>query len=509
MFQRRFVFALVFLLLPPLAGWSVGQQTVLLNKDHVGATNPGFQVGECPTPPEGQEGWWGWHFIMPQNNNFTSLTVTFENAGTFSVDEFPGTVFVAHPDSSHAYIWTPTPDKLLSGFATSDGDNAFFNLSHVCPGTADYEELTVSKTAETSYSREHFWSIEKSVETENGYTHDGTPKIWLYIDGTGNESATWTVDASYEGFQDFNFQVSGEITVENTGTLNATITGVSDVMAGMPWTIDSEVTFPYVLEVGDSLTLTYSSDVDNQVDGLNVATVQTERNLDGYVGTAELIWSEQPTNQINETVTIRDMSDLFGDVLLGTVTAPDSFQFTYDKDFAWTDYGKDHCGDYVYENIAYVEETDQWASAVLKVNVQCYVYETAYAKGLSAECFIPTFSRWGWTNLVNRGYSGTWPLWAGAAQCDTSKGTLVGDVYVEFSSSGHVTVNYLVNEPFLLEETHVYAGTSKFPKDSRGRPTVAPGQYMNFSPFASSVQKVYVIAHAVVGIPDPNFGPQE
>jgi hypothetical protein len=143
------------------------------------------------------------------------------------------------------------------------------------------------------------------------------------------------------------------------------------------------------------------------------------------------------------------------------------------------------------------------------VNVQCYVYETAYAQGPGAECFIPTFSRWGWTNLVNRGYSGTWPLWAGAAQCDTSKGTLVGDVYVEFTSSGYVTVNYLVNEPYLLEETHIYAGIGKFPKDSRGRLTVAPGQYVNYSPFATGVEKVYVIAHAVVGIPDPNFGPQE
>ena len=109
--------------------------TVPLNPSHVGATNPGFQQDSCPTPPAGQEGWWGWHFIMPENNNFTSLTVTFQNAGTFSANPFPGSVFVAHPDNSHAYIWTPTPDTLVNGSATSDGDNTFFNLSHVCPGT--------------------------------------------------------------------------------------------------------------------------------------------------------------------------------------------------------------------------------------------------------------------------------------------------------------------------------------------------------------------------------------
>lgn len=109
--------------------------TVPLNPAHVGATNPGFQQDSCPTPPAGQEGWWGWHFIMPGNNNFTSLSVTFQNAGTFSADPFPGAVFVAHPDNSHAYIWTPTPDTLVAGSATSDGNNSFFNLSHVCPGT--------------------------------------------------------------------------------------------------------------------------------------------------------------------------------------------------------------------------------------------------------------------------------------------------------------------------------------------------------------------------------------
>ena len=117
------------------AGAALQVATIPLNPSHVGATNPGFSVDSCPTPPAGQEGWWGWHFIMPQNNNFTSLSVTFQNAGTFTADPFPGSVFVAHPDNSHAYIWTPTPDTLLAGSATSDGDNSFFNLSHVCPGS--------------------------------------------------------------------------------------------------------------------------------------------------------------------------------------------------------------------------------------------------------------------------------------------------------------------------------------------------------------------------------------
>jgi len=153
---------------------------VPLNGSHVGATNPGFTEGSCPTPPEGQETWYGWHFIMPANEDFTSLSVTFASAGTFSADPFPGGVFVADPDNSHAYIWTPTPDTLLGGSATSEtkdgepGTQTKFNLSHVCaPVEQDYEELTVSKTVNTSYTREHKWDIAKKVETENGYTHEG------------------------------------------------------------------------------------------------------------------------------------------------------------------------------------------------------------------------------------------------------------------------------------------------------------------------------------------------
>ena len=126
--------------------------TVPLNDSHVGATNPGFSVDSCPTPPAGQEGWFGWHFIMPQNNNFTSLSVTFQSAGTFSADPFPGSVFVAHPDNSHAYIWTPTADTLLAGSATSDGDNTFFNLSHVCPGSASTNTPTNTSVPPTNTS---------------------------------------------------------------------------------------------------------------------------------------------------------------------------------------------------------------------------------------------------------------------------------------------------------------------------------------------------------------------
>ena len=365
----------------------------------------------------------------------------------------------------------------------------------------DYEELTVSKTVVTSFTREHFWDIAKEVDTDNDFTHNDFPKIWLYIDGSGDETATWTVDVTYEGYKDSDFNVSGVITVTNTGTLDAVITSVIDVLGGTTIAVDCGVTFPYTLPVDKTLTCSYDEDVDSKIEGNNVVTVTTER--DNYSATKPIVWGA-PTTEINKTVTISDLSDLFGTLELGTVTAPTGDTFTYTMDFAWADYGQDLCGDYIYDNTATIVETGQYADATLLVNVQCYIYETAYAKGAYAICFIPTFKNWGWTNPIGPDEY-TWKLWAGAAKCDTTKGTLVGSVTVAYDAYGNVTVKFNVAAPYLLEETHVYAGYAQFPKDSRGKNTVAPGQYTNASPFG--LQRVYVIAHAVVGMPDPNFGP--
>ena len=78
------------------------------------------------------------------------------------------------------------------------------------------EDLLVTKTVETSYTRTHEWDIEKWVETENGYTVDGglIPKIWLWEDGSGDEWATWHVCVDYIDYEDSEHNVSGTVTIE-------------------------------------------------------------------------------------------------------------------------------------------------------------------------------------------------------------------------------------------------------------------------------------------------------
>jgi hypothetical protein len=439
-----------------------------------------------------ETGWIHWVFSTKGDSTDAILVLGGTGSGTY----FPGEPLTA----SVWHFYTPYFDlegltATITIYGGKAGPGGGLVISDWCPG--EYESLDVSKTAVTSFEREHFWKIAKKVVTENKLKLDGYPKIWLYTDGSGDETATWAVNVTYSGFKDFNFNVSGEITIFNSGQLPAVITAVDDVLAGMPIDVDCGVEFPFELAVGDTLTCTYDEDVASKIEGFNEVTVTTER--DEYFDDAEIIWGD-PTTEINKTINVKDISDLFGEVELGTVTAPNGATFTYTKDFAWEDYGKYDCGSFFYSNTAMIVETGQEASATLKVNVQCYIYETAYAKGDSAVPFCDYIDRWGWTNPIEPG-TYEWPLWAGAAQCDTTKGTLVGSVSVVYDASGVVTVTYNVSVPYSLEETHVYAGYDLMPPDG----FTAVGQYKNYGPFDGN--QVYVIAHAVVGIPDPNFGP--
>lgn len=407
----------------------------------------------------------------------------------------------------------------LVEFTAVDGvePQAFENLNF----TNLTESLEVTKTAETSFVRTHDWSVTKTVETEFGYELDDAAKIWLYTDGRGDEAATWTVSTTYEGFEDDDFAVSGEITIENTGPSAATITAVTDVF---DIEVDPEpevacgVDLPYVLPAGETLTCTYSAAVDGPDASLNTATVVTER--DTYAANAPVEWSEVPTTETHATVDVRDVSDLFGAVDLGTLRADDYAPgegeiFTYPKAFAWSDYGRDGCGSYEYGNTASVvgDNGDVLDSdnATLKVNVQCFNDETAYAEAddeTHATCFIPTFRNWGWTNGPIGVGEYTWPLYAGAAHCDTDRGTPVGTVSVDYVGRDDFTATYNLFDGFDLVEDHTYAGSDEFPQVRRGRntvSTVAPGQYY----IDVDGEPIHVIAHAVVGIPNPDFGPAE
>jgi uncharacterized repeat protein (TIGR01451 family) len=132
------------------------------------------------------------------------------------------------------------------------------------------------------------------------------------------------------------------------------------------------------------------------------------------------------------------------------------------------------------------------------------VFETAYAMGDDPDdnpvCFTDdpyNQGNWGWVNgngttsIVPGSYE--WDVWAGAAQCDTNNGTLVGTVTVNYDAgTGVVSVTWNIDPLYILGDTHIYA--SYDPPS-----TFSPGQWTNEGPFDGSA--IYIIVHAVVGIP--------
>ncbi len=97
-------------------------------------------------------------------------------------------------------------------------------------------------------------------------------------------------------------------------------------------------------------------------------------------------------------------------------------------------------------------------------------------------CFLDSgFNRWGWTigSVSPWGGTHTYQIFAGAGQCDTSKGKLAGTVTLKYEA-GVAMVKFIANEGYVFKETHLYVGDTPYPMKKQGKkvvPTVAPGQY--------------------------------
>lgn len=143
--------------------------------------------------------------------------------------------------------------------------------------------------------------------------------------------------------------------------------------------------------------------------------------------------------------------------------------------------------------------------------------ETAWAYGSNAFCGDPVLgvTRWGWYDQLMAEGETTQTLWAGAGQCDTSKGTNVGSVSYNLNS-GNLTVNIATTGEFYLTEVHYYADSSHIaPVHPNGGYTVAPGSLdegrdadNGFTPRISDSWSEgnhimpYVMTHAVVCAPE-------
>jgi hypothetical protein len=143
--------------------------------------------------------------------------------------------------------------------------------------------------------------------------------------------------------------------------------------------------------------------------------------------------------------------------------------------------------------------------------------ETAFAFGGSGSaCFLDIdedgdgrgdFNRWGWTTGPLSAGSYEYPIYAGAGQCDISKGTHSGTLQVSYDGLKAV-VTFEMFESFSMNEIHLYVGSEILARDVNNEFTVAPGQYPEvvdgldgstlYTVEVDISGPIYVVAHSVV-----------
>lgn len=110
------------------------------------------------------------------------------------------------------------------------------------------------------------------------------------------------------------------------------------------------------------------------------------------------------------------------------------------------------------------------------------------------------FSRWGWTNELEEGATYNFDIWAGAGKSDLSKGTLVGDLMIEYYGD-NATVTYNMFSDYVLNETHLFIGETPIPLKNNGKPTLAPGQFPYSDNDATTVED-HLVVYEITDLPD-------
>lgn len=83
--------------------------------------------------------------------------------------------------------------------------------------------------------------------------------------------------------------------------------------------------------------------------------------------------------------------------------------------------------------------------------------ETAYMFGNWSFCDNGS-SRWGWANYIMPGQVITETVYAGAGQCDVTKGTAVGTATLEYGSNGTLTISIEYYSGYTMNNIHINIG---------------------------------------------------
>ena len=220
-------------------------------------------------------------------------------------------------------------------------------------------ELTVTKDADTSFTRDYDWTIDKSADRTELLLSEGQLLLVNY-----------EVTVDLLGFTDSDHAVAGTITIANPHpTRVADLTQVLDeISPNIAANVNCLATF---VPAGGELNCTYSADLPDDADRTNKATATQQNYLfkvngdvvatgtTDYMGTADVLFGD-PTTEIDECIDVSDTNVGF----LGTVCADDVLpvKFEYSLWFGRAD-GADvplECGPNTHRNVAsYVTSDDE------------------------------------------------------------------------------------------------------------------------------------------------------
>lgn len=466
----------------------------------------------------------GYHWIFSPGGGVTNVTF-HSSAGSAPMEQKGASGSGAwHYDSGLV-----TLQEGVTPYVTFDGTahgSAALRISNCLDGDDPIElegEITVEKTADTSYDRAHDWAIDKSVDPGD---------VDLYVDGSGDTLVEWTVDVDYLGYEDTDIEVSGLITIANTGDFAAEIHSIDDVISPSDTAADvtcevegAPITYPYTLETETELDCTYLAGLDAVEDGINTVTVEgffldPDDTAFDESDTATVVFGD-PDNDAYVEVDIEDLSELLGYQLLGTLHAYDDFggvagsdTFTYDHLVTWEDHAEDCANSPLQvDNTATVTDTEtedviDEDDASLVVRVQCLVFEgeTAWAANGDAPGELRYNTRGNWATFVHYTGPKTTTLFAGQ-HID------VGDVTFSAVSDGEVTITVTLDGDWEFEAMSENLKVQDYDKAPSGNP--APGKFKHkktcdVASNTCSIQvpsNTYYGVHVNVGtwVPDPNF----
>ncbi|HWQ27723.1 MAG TPA: hypothetical protein VNN12_01720 [Dehalococcoidia bacterium] len=294
--------------------------------------------------------------------DFSSASITEVNPSVSVTDTFEGSLGTFSDTGSVSYTRSFECDG-DEGNHSNTATITQTGQSDSASVTVNCYQLSVTKNAQTSFTRTYHWNIIKSSSDPNG--HNLTLNV--------NEvyaNYPYSVTVNVTGSTDSAWAVEGQITVSNADNpIPATINSVTDLVSGVgAATVNCGVTFPHVIPAGGQLVCTYSASLPDGNSRTNTATATQQLfnfdkngtpTADGtadYSDSANVTFGS-PTTVLDEQVSV---SDTFAGNLGTCDVSSAPCTFTYDRDFG--PFTAAQCGEHRIDNTATFVTNDTEAS---------------------------------------------------------------------------------------------------------------------------------------------------